>query len=159
MHTAEKQKNADIPIFDYPKKIARTKYNLPINERLKIARNAQGLSAAGVVAELNKKGIKMSHSTLQGYEANESISNHRYPSLPALLALSNFYGCSIDYLFGLTDKIERPKAKKKILPKIEYDFNHLLNSDETILWGEKSISARQRKLITAQIEFILSKSI
>jgi transcriptional regulator with XRE-family HTH domain len=159
VHTVETQKTADIPIYNYQKKIARTKYNLPINERLKIARNALDLSAARVVTELRKQGVKMSHSTLQGYEANENISNHRYPSLPALLALSNFYGCSIDYLFGLTDKIERPKAKKKILPKIEYDFNALLNSDETVLWNGKSLSARQRKLVSAQIEFILSKTI
>jgi transcriptional regulator with XRE-family HTH domain len=159
MHTAQTQNIEDIPRNSFRKRIAPTKYNLPINERLKIARNAKELSTARVVAELKKKGITMAHSTLQGYEANENSLNHRYPSVPALVTLSDFYGCSMDYLFGLTDKIERPKAKKKIKAKIQYDFKTLLDSDESLLWDDKSISARQRRLIAAQIEFILSRTI
>lgn len=161
MNTAEAQKINDSYRNSFPKsqKINRTKHNLPINERLKIVRNAKGMSSARVVAALQKKGINIGHSSLQGYEANEASLNHRYPSLPTLIALSDFYGCSMDYLFGLTDKIERPRAKKKIQPKLEYDLEEILETEDFVFWSEKKINSKQRELISAQIEFILARTI
>lgn len=117
MHTAEIE-NDSVYESGFLKNVSRTKYDLPLNERLKIARNAKGMSTARVVAALKKNGIiNIGHSTLQGYEAKEESLNHRYPTIPTLIALSDFYECSMDFLFGLTDKIERPKARKEAHPK------------------------------------------
>jgi hypothetical protein len=75
----------------FKKKIDRSKYDLPLNDRLKKARNRKGLSSAGVVQALKKQGISIGHSTLQGYEAHENSLNHRYPSLSVLITLADFY--------------------------------------------------------------------
>lgn len=153
MHTAEAEKNLT---SSFPKKVSRNKYNLPLNERLKMARNAIEMSSARVVAELKKQGFNIGHSTLQGYEADEASLNHRYPSLTALIALSEFYGCSMDFLFGYTDKIERPKARK-IKPKTE--LKKELETGGNVLWDGKKLSEKQMKLIKAQIEFILERTV
>ena len=154
MHIVETQKK--LYNSGFPKEISRNKYNLPINERLKIARNAKGLSSARVVAELKKEGINIGHSTLQGYEADEASLNHRYPSLTSLIALSDFYGCSMDFLFGYTDKIERPR-KRKIKAKIE--LKKEMDSGENLLWEGRKISEKQLKLIKAHIDVILKATV
>jgi transcriptional regulator with XRE-family HTH domain len=91
----------------------RPKYDYPLNHRLKMARIKKEMSAQAVVDALKKKGVDISHSSLQGYETDEDRPNHRYPSIHALVALAKFYGCSLDYLFGLTDDFALPRKKKK----------------------------------------------
>lgn len=136
----------------FPKEVQRNKHNLQVNERLKKARNFKEMSTARVVKELQKQGISIGHSTLQGYEANEASLNHRYPSLPVLYALSDFYDVSIDYLFGLTDTMERvTKRIPKNDLKQEIKHNPLMN------WNGRVLTEKQRELITAQIEFLLNR--
>ena len=154
MHIVEAEKTFP---SGFPKEVSRNKYNLPINERLKKARNALEMSSARVVSELKKKGVNIGQSTLQGYEANEASLNHRYPPLASLIALSEFYGCSMDYLFGYTDKIERPKSKRKIKPKIE--FKKEIDSGETILWDGRKLSEKQLNLIKTQIDYIVERTV
>jgi transcriptional regulator with XRE-family HTH domain len=154
MRVAEAEKTFQISGF--PKDIVRNKYNLPINERLKKARNATGMSSASVVAELKKQGFSIGQGSLQGYEAKETSLNHRYPSLTALITLANFYGCSMDYLFGFTDKIERPNGKTKIKPKLE--LRNEIDSSEMILWDGQKLSEKQLSLIKAQIDYIVERT-
>jgi transcriptional regulator with XRE-family HTH domain len=154
MPVAEAEKNFHASGF--PKQVLRNKYNLPLNERLKNARNAIEMSAKEVVTELKKQGINIGCSTLQGYESNERNLNHRYPSLTSLIALSNFYGCSMDYLFGFTDKIERPNSKTRVKSKIE--LKKELDMIDTVLWDGKKLSDKQLTLIKAQIDYIVGRT-
>jgi transcriptional regulator with XRE-family HTH domain len=158
MHIAEKETIQTL--YDNDGQTKKDKINLPLNERLRIARNATRMTSAGVVKELKKQGYSIGHSTLQGYEADEKSANHRYPSIQNLITLSDFYGCSMDFLFGLTDKIERPKSKKKIILKAEpMDLKEsLYDPNEPIYWEGKRFTDRQKKLVKAQIEFILNRT-
>lgn len=105
------------------KNIIRKKYDLPLNERLKEARIRKELSLSQTVKELEKRGVKCGQSTLQGYEACESSLYHRYPSLIMLVALADLYECSIDYLFGRSEKINGSRINfKKIKPQ---DFSYV----------------------------------
>lgn len=134
----------------FPKEVQRNKYNLKINERLKAARNRKGLSAAGVVRELKKKGISIGHSTLQGYEAAEGSLNHRYPSLRVLVDLANFYGCSLDYLFGRTDRFKTNG--------LNTDLKDVIESRHPITYNGNKLNRKQEEIIFAEIEAILSKT-
>ena len=136
----------------FPKEVQRSKHNLCINERLKAARNRKGLSAAGVVKKLAKRGISIGHSTLQGYEADETSLNHRYPSLPTLVELAEFYGCSLDYLFGLTDRF-KPHA---LSPK-EVDVKDLLESRSTIAYNGIKLTKKQKEIISEKLDMILGE--
>ena len=93
--------------------VERKKYNLPLSERLKVARNDKGLSLAKTIEALNKRGIQCGQSTLIGYEADENSNYHRYPSMIMLLALADLYECSIDYLFGRSEKKNGSRIKIK----------------------------------------------
>ncbi len=126
----------------FRKEVRRSKYNLKINERLKAARNRKGLSAAGVVKALKTQGISIGHSTLQGYEADENSLNHRYPSLPVLMELAEFYGCSLDYLFGVSERF-----KPQLLGTKETDMRDLLDSGKTILYNGEKLNKEQKDLI------------
>lgn len=144
MHTAQVK---DFYSSGYPKDMQRNKYNLVINERLKAARNAKELSAAQVVKKLKRRGISVGHSTLQGYEASERSINHRYPSIPMLLALSEFYGCSLDYLFGYTDEPSRHDIKKQ------------LENNKKVRWDGKKIKKQQRITISAEIDSYMASQV
>jgi transcriptional regulator with XRE-family HTH domain len=146
--------NAEVRSFyksGFPREVNRGKYDLMINERLKAARNRNKLSAAGVVKKLQKKGIKIGHSTLQGYEADENSLNHRYPSLPVLVQLADFYGCSLDYLFGISDKF-RPSNGTR-----EYDIKDVLESRGTVLYNGNKLTNRQREYLTSQLDTIVAE--
>lgn len=133
---------------------SRNKFSIPINHRLKMARIRKELSAQSVVDALKKRGISIGHSTLQGYEADENSANHRFPSISAIYTLAKFYDVSVDYLFGLTECHEPPTKR---IPK--NDFKHELASNKQLHWGGKIVSKDQRKLISAQIDFILSRAV
>lgn len=126
----------------FRKEVRRNKYNLTINERLKAARNRKGLSAAGVVKALKTQGISIGHSTLQGYEADENSLNHRYPSLPVLVELAEFYGCSLDYLFGTSDRF-RPQ----LLGTKDTDIRDLLESSKSTSYNGIKLNKEQKDLI------------
>jgi len=142
----------------FRKAMHRTKFDLPINERLKECRTAQKMSAAQVVREMKLRGINIGHSSLQGYEAPETSVNHRYPSLPNMIALADFYEVSLDYLFGRTDSKLQYKDlySKKGLNK---NLKLLLNSGENILWGRTKITPKQCKLLKAHVELMLNRQV
>jgi transcriptional regulator with XRE-family HTH domain len=135
----------------FPKEVTRNKYNLPINERLKSARNRKKLSAAGVVKKLANKGVSIGLSTLQGYEAPECSPNHRYPSLPILVELCEFYGCSLDYLFGITDKY-RPNTGKR-----EQDVKDLLEGRSAIMYNGVKLNDRQREFLVNHLDTVVAE--
>jgi transcriptional regulator with XRE-family HTH domain len=138
-------------LADFPKREIRTKYNLPLNQRLKKAREKKGLSSQQVVNMLKKQGINIGHSTLQGYEADESSLNHRYPHISALKDLADFYGVSTDYLFGRTDVMKLPK--KRVAP----DFKNELQSNRIVAWDGTPLTRKQSDILLAEIDAILSK--
>jgi transcriptional regulator with XRE-family HTH domain len=135
----------------FPKNMTRNKYNLPLNERLKNARNRKGLSSAGVVQALKKKGISIGHSTLQGYEADENSLNHRYPSLSVLYDLATFYDVSLDYLFGISDKF-RPSH---ISPKAT-DIRDLVESRNTVMYNGVKLTEKQRESVVRHLDKLLA---
>lgn len=136
----------------FAKEVVRSKHNLKLNERLKAARNRKGLSAAGVIKKLNKRGVSIAHSTLQGYEADENSLNHRYPSLPVLMQLVDFYGCSMDYVFGISDRF-----KPHTLYARETDVRDVLESKSLVTYNGNKLSKKQRELIIAQLDSILAE--
>jgi len=101
---------------------------------------------------LKLKGVNIGHSSLQGYEADETSLNHRYPSIQTIIVLADFYGCSTDYLFGLTNIMKKPK--KRVVP----DFKKELLSNRNVKWNGKTLTQEQSDLISAQIESILAGS-
>ena len=123
-----------------PKDLKRPKYDLPLNKRLKEARLLKKMSAAGVVRELKLRGIQLGVSTLQGYEASEDSSNHRYPPTIQLLALADYYEVSLDYLFGRSENsiLEDQAFTKEGVNK---NLKLVLNSGEDILWGRKKVDS------------------
>jgi transcriptional regulator with XRE-family HTH domain len=150
MTVATAEKN---PMYDsgFPKKVIRHKHNLTLNERLKAARNRKGLSAAAVVKKLEKQGVTIGHSTLQGYEADENSLNHRYPSLPVLMQLSIFYGCSLDYLFGITDRF-RPNDGKQV-----EDIKDRLEGRGQIMYNGRKLNKRQREFLVAHLDAVIAE--
>jgi transcriptional regulator with XRE-family HTH domain len=135
----------------FPKKVIRHKHNLTLNERLKAARNRKNLSAAQVVKKLEKQGVTIGLSTLQGYEADESSLNHRYPSLPVLLQLSLFYGCSIDYLFGVTDRFRRNDGKQIA------DIKDTLEGRGQVMYNGRKLNKRQQEFLVAHLDAVVAE--
>jgi transcriptional regulator with XRE-family HTH domain len=135
----------------FPKEVQRNKYNLKINERLKSARNRKGLSASGVVKKLAEQGVTIGHSTLQGYEADESSLNHRYPSLPNLMQLAEFYGCSLDYLFGTSDRF-RPNTGTR-----DQDVKDLLESRHAVTYNGIKLNKRQCEFLVTHLDSVVAE--
>jgi transcriptional regulator with XRE-family HTH domain len=135
----------------FPKEVPRNKYNLKINERLKSARNRKGLSASGVVKKLAEQDVTIGHSTLQGYEADESSLNHRYPSLQNLKILAEFYGCSLDYLFGMSDRFKSNTGTR------DQDIKDLLESRHTVTYNGTTLNKRQLEFLTAHLDSLVAE--
>lgn len=150
MQVAEKEPTAFYK-SGFPKNVQRGKYNLIINKRLKAARTRTGLSAAGVVRALGEKGVNIGQSTLQGYEADESSRNHRYPSIPTLLELAAFYGCSLDYLFGITDRYKPTSRDFR-----ENDIYDILESRDPVAYKGKKLNKKQREVLKQQFDLIFA---
>lgn len=131
----------------FRKDVVRNKYNLVLNERLKNARIRKGLSSAGVVRALKKKGVSVGHSTLQGYEADETSLHHRYPSLSVLIELASFYNVSFDYLFGTSDKF-RPQH---ISPK-STDIRDLLECRSPVMYNGVKLTLKQREELVRKLD-------
>lgn len=135
----------------FRKEITRPKHNLLINERLKAARNRKEMSAQGVVNALKKKGVSVGHSTLQGYEADEQSLNHRYPSIVMLIELANFYGCSMDYIFGMSERFKTYELGK------ETDLRDLLESRKAISYNGVKLTKAQRDTVLGQLDKLLAE--
>lgn len=136
----------------FKKKIDRSKYDLPLNDRLKKARNRKGLSSAGVVQALKKQGISIGHSTLQGYEAHENSLNHRYPSLSVLITLADFYEVSYDYLFGISDKF----TPSHLAVSHDTDIKDVIESRIPIMYNGVKLTNQQRESIVAILDNVLT---
>ena len=136
----------------FKKKIDRNKYDLPLNERLKNARNRKGLSSAGVVQALKKQGVSIGHSTLQGYEAHENSLNHRYPSLSVLITLANFYEVSYDYLFGISDKF----TPHHLSVSHDADMKDVLESRTSVMYNGVKLTKNQRESIVALLDKVVT---
>lgn len=140
-----------------PRVIPKTKYGLILNQRLREARNNKKMSSAAVCIELTKRGFKICHSSLRGYEATEQSMVHRYPSIPVTLALADFYDVSLDYLFGRNDK---PKLIKNHVPKIpeeSRDLKVFFESEKPVSFAGKKITPKQKELIQSYIGFALNR--
>lgn len=136
----------------FPKEVQRSKHNLRLNERLKAARNRKKLSSASVVKNLAKRGVNIGHSTLQGYEADENSSNHRYPSLPVLMELADFYGCSLDYIFGVSDRF-----KPQTLSPKELDIRDVLEARSSITYNGIKLNKKQREILLEKLDMFLGE--
>jgi transcriptional regulator with XRE-family HTH domain len=132
----------------FPKNMVRNKYNLPLNERLKKARNRKGLSSAGVVQALKKQGVSVGHSTLQGYEADENSLNHRYPSLSVLIELATFYEVSFDYLFGISDKF----TPQHLAISHNTDIKDILESRTSLMYNGVKLTRKQRESVVKLLD-------
>ena len=131
----------------FPKEVKRTKHDLILNKQLKKARNKRGYSLDKVATLLmEKKGIKTSKTTIQGYEAEENNMNHRYPSLFMLMALIDIYDCSADFLFDKHDEIERPS----------HDFHYELTKVEKVNWMGKTLTPAQKSMIIEKVNEIIA---
>lgn len=135
----------------FRKEIARPKHNLMINERLKAARNRKKMSAQAVVNTLKEQGVSVGHSTLQGYEADEQSLNHRYPSIVMLIELANFYGCSMDYIFGMSDRFKTYELGK------ETDLRDLLDSRKSISYNGRKLTKAQREKVISRLDKLLAE--
>lgn len=150
MQVVKTDENAYYPT-GFRKDIVRNKYGLPLNERLKKARNRKGLSSAGVVRALKKQGVSIGHSTLQGYEADENSLNHRYPSLPVLIELANFYEVSFDYLFGTSDKF----TPQHLSISHNEDIKDIIESRTSIMYNGVKLTNEKRKALIDIIDSVL----
>ena len=145
--------NAEVKTYyksGFPKQVSRGKLNLTLNGRLKAARNRTGLSSASVVKELAKLGIAVGHSTIQGYEADENSLNHRYPSLSMLIVLAHFYGCSFDYLLGVSDKFQIANLDPEI------DLKDVLESECELDFNGTKLTRKQREALSGQLDLIFT---
>lgn len=136
----------------FRKDIVRNKYGLPLNERLKKARNRKGLSSAGVVRALKKQGVSIGHSTLQGYEADESSLNHRYPSVPVLMELATFYEVSLDYLLGISDKF----TPQRLSIGHNADIKDILESRDALMYNGVKLTKEKRNALIQIIDKVLA---
>jgi transcriptional regulator with XRE-family HTH domain len=130
----------------FPKTISRNKYNLPINERLKKARQAKNWTLARTTEEMEKRNIKLGQSSIQGYEANENSLNHRYPSLIALYALSDLYDCSVDYILGTSETLKHT-GKTDLKSRLQYEYGQT--------WEGQPITKAQQTMIIYAIKKIM----
>lgn len=136
----------------YPTELQK-KLDMPLSDRLKEARNSKKMSAMQVVRELKQKGISIGHTSLQGYEAKEGSMNHRYPSLPILVALAKFYEVSLDYLFGFTEI--RNYTDKPLKGKVYRDIKVLLNSGEKLYYDGQELNPKQLELVRSSVDLTL----
>jgi transcriptional regulator with XRE-family HTH domain len=130
----------------FPKKLTRTKFDLPINERLKEARTRRGYSLKKVVQLLKPHGIDTAISTIQGYEYEEATSYHRYPSVHMLLLLANIYDVSADYLLGISNEFSVQTN----------DVYEILEEKSTVSWKGNKMTEVQRKFLIEKAEQIMS---
>jgi transcriptional regulator with XRE-family HTH domain len=137
--------NTDYYESGFPKAISRQTLKLPLNKRLRYAREKKGFTLARSTKELNRAGITCAISTLQSYEAPEESMNRRYPSLKMLISLANLYDCSTDYLLGISDEINRYTC----------DLQILMNRNLHLEWRKEPIDKVQLDMINKKMDQIM----
>lgn len=130
----------------FPKSIHRHKLNVPVNQRLRYAREKKKYTLAKATKEINKLGVACALSTLQSYEAAEESLNRRYPSIKMLISLANLYDCSTDFLLGLSDEPNRYTP----------DIHTLIEKNRSIAWKDTPIEPHQQEMIVYKINQIMS---
>lgn len=130
----------------FPKDMNRKKFDLIINSRLKEVRHKRGYSLAQVVNMLKARDIITGRSTIQGYEADEGNSNHRYPSLNMLDHLCTLYNVNMEYIFGYSEEMEKPSQ----------DLIIQIQQNEKVLWNGKEMTDGQKLLLVEKATEIMS---
>jgi transcriptional regulator with XRE-family HTH domain len=130
----------------FPKAISRQNLKLPLNTRLRYARETKGFTLAKSTKELNRRGVSCAISTLQSYEAPEESINRRYPSLKMLISLANLYDCSTDYLLGISDEINRHTS----------DIHTQIKRNRTVAWRNEVIDEHQMNMIVHKVDQIMA---
>lgn len=129
----------------YPK-IVQSKPSMPINARLRHARELKGYTLAKAVQEFKKRGIPCALSTLQSYEQPEESINRRYPSLKMLVSLANLYECSTDFLLGISDEMNR----------YDCDLYTQMTRNKKVAWKKQVIDEHQANMIIYKMDQIMS---
>jgi transcriptional regulator with XRE-family HTH domain len=87
-----------------------------IGQRLRELRKThEGIGQADIAAE-----IGVTKQAVNSYE-----NGRRIPDLPILIAFAERYGCSMDYLFGLSDKPTREDKELSDVPYVQRFFESL----------------------------------
>lgn len=141
MITAQKNEKT----HTFAENLKRQKYNLTVSSRLKEARKRKKLTVTKAYRQLKDQGYSIGHSSLMAYESDEKMSYHRYPSHTVLLALSEFYDCSLDYLYGISDDFTRPTN----------DLAKLLTYDKPFEWNGKLIDNAQKEMLIYKMNQIM----
>lgn len=110
-----------------------------LNERLKLLRNEKGLQQTEVA-----KLFELSQSAIAGYEAGV-----REPKCDILIKFADFYGVSLDYLVGRSDRRESGEGK---------ELTDLLKDVVTFNGYELSATNKRRLLDIATGLFWANKS-
>jgi transcriptional regulator with XRE-family HTH domain len=129
----------------FPKSIHRHELNVPVNERLRVAREHKKYTLTRAARELNKKGVACAISTLQSYEQAGDSQHRRYPSIKMLISLANLYDCSTDYLLGISDEPQRYTP----------DLLAQIKNNQSIAWRDQDIDEHQKNMIVYKIEQIM----
>lgn len=125
-------------------------------ERLQDLRRSAGLSYMQLSDALKKKGVQISHTSLKEYEETDYVGHaksfNKYMSIEKLVALSEFYEVSCDYLLGIdeaptkeiSDAMVTTGLSKQAIENLRYcQFSHTpiiraintLLEDGEILWS------------------------
>jgi transcriptional regulator with XRE-family HTH domain len=139
MLTASKE-----PTF-YPK-IINSKPSVPVNSRLRQARELKRYTLAKTSQELKKRGVSCAVSTLQSYEQPENSMNRRYPSLKMLVSLANLFECSTDFLLGISDEMNR----------YDCDLFNQMTKFKKVSWKNEVIDNHQAHMIIYKMDQIMS---
>jgi transcriptional regulator with XRE-family HTH domain len=138
----------DIKYYEsgFPKSIHRQNLNIPLNDRLRYARERKKLTLAMVTKELNKTGVNCALSTVQSYEISKDSMNRRYPSIKMLISLANLYDCSTDFLLGISEEPNR------YTPDIHKQFEN----NRTMAWKDTRVDQHQKDMIMYKIDQIMA---
>jgi transcriptional regulator with XRE-family HTH domain len=139
-------KETDYYESGFPKLMSREKWSIPLNERLRYVRMQKKITLAKATKELNKRGISCAISTLQSYEAAEESLNRRYPSLKMLISLANLYECSTDFLFGISDEMNRHTN----------DLHTQMERNKKVSWRNKEIQEQELNMMIFKMDQIMS---
>lgn len=115
--------------------------------RIKDLREAKGINMREAAKLLN-----LPYTTYVGYEKGQ-----REPSSEVLIQLANFYGVSIDYLVGRSDKPEPAKvtenrAQAAIIPFKPDDRNVLRLAGRDGSYLERTLTDDQLRALTAILD-------
>lgn len=117
---------------------------MKFSSRLKELREEKGMSQRELA-----RALRFASSTLAMWE-----SDARMPDAATLDKLSNYFGVTVDYLLGRTDRRQTPPADP-----IDAEFEALMNDPEArvILRATKGLPRHAKKSVIDYIEFMRRK--